>query len=107
MNPLIQVHQYPLPNQMELMATLSGSKHFSKLDLTSAYHQMLLDGDSARLVIINTYQGLYECTRLSFGISSAPALFKREIYSVLQGIPEVVCYLDDILVTGKTDEDHL
>ena len=27
--------------------------------------------------------------------------------SVLQGIPGVVCYLDDILVTGKDDEQHL
>ena len=106
-NPLLQVDQYPLPNPTELMATLSGSKHFSKLDLTSAYQQMLLDKESARLVTVNTHQGLYECMRLPFGIVSTPAVFQRAMDSVLQGIPGVVCYLDDILVTGKTDEDHL
>ena len=27
--------------------------------------------------------------------------------TVLQGIPHVICYLDDILVTGTDDADHL
>ena len=105
--PVLQVDQYPLLNPTELMTTLSGSKHFSKLDLTLAYQQMLLDEDSARLVTVNTHQGLYECTRLPFGIASAPAVFQQAMDSVLQGIPGVVCYLDDILITGNTDEDHL
>ena len=26
---------------------------------------------------------------------------------VLQGIPGVVCYIDDVLVTGRNDEEHL
>ena len=27
--------------------------------------------------------------------------------TVLQGLPKVICYLDDILVTGSTEEEHL
>ena len=27
--------------------------------------------------------------------------------SILQGIPQVICYIDDILVTGKSEADHL
>ena len=27
--------------------------------------------------------------------------------TILQDIPSVICYLDDILVTGKNDEEHL
>ena len=26
---------------------------------------------------------------------------------VLQGLPQVICYLDDILITGSSDEEHL
>ena len=37
----------------------------------------------------------------------APALFQETIEKVLQGLNMVVCYIDDILVTGKTDEEHL
>ena len=58
-------------------------------------------------VTINTHQGLYQYTRLPFGIASAPAIFQRLMETILQGIPGVVCYIDDILVTGKNEEEHL
>ena len=41
------------------------------------------------------------------GVSSAPSIFQRIIEGVLQGIPNVVAYIDDILITGRTEEDHL
>ena len=68
---------------------------------------MPLDDESARMVTVNTHQGLYECTQLPFGVASAPAVFQQAIDSVLQGIPGIVCYLDDILITVKTEADHL
>ena len=76
-------------------------------DLTSAYQQMELDSKSSKLVTINTHKGLYEFLRLPFGVSSAPALFQRTMDSILQGLPFVICYLDDILVSGRTTEEHL
>ena len=88
------------------MASLTGGKRFSKLDLTSAYQQMLLDESSSKLVTINTHQGLYQFTRLPFGVASAPAVFQRAMDTILQGVPGVICYLDDILVTGKSDGEH-
>ena len=106
-NPFLQVDQYPLPKPSDLMACLTGGKRFSKMDLTSAYQQMKLDDESAKLVTINTNQGLYEFTRLPFGVASAPAVFQRAMDTVLQGIPHCICYLDDILVTGRSDKEHL
>ena len=89
------------------MSSLTGGLKFSKLDLSSAYQQMLLDEDSREYVTINTHRGLYRYTRLPFGIASAPAIFQKAMDSVLQGLQHVICYLDDILVTGTTDEEHL
>lgn len=57
-------------------------------------------------VTINTHQGLYWYTQLPFGVALAPALFQKLMDTVLQGIPCVICYLVDILVTGVNDEDH-
>ena len=45
--------------------------------------------------------------RLLFGIASAPGIFQRVMDSLLQGIPGVVVYLNDILVTGPSDREHL
>ena len=41
------------------------------------------------------------------GIASAPALFQRTIETIFQGIPRIVCYLDDILIIGEDDAEHL
>ena len=58
-------------------------------------------------MVVNTHKGLFRYTWLPFGISSAPGIFQRVIESIIQGIPGVVAYLDDILVTGSTDQEHL
>ena len=99
--------QYPLPKPSELFACLTGGQSFTKLDLTAAYQQMMLDEESAKLVTVNTHQGLHQSCRLPFGVASAPAIFQRAMDSILQGLLFVTCYLDDILVSGRTDEDNL
>ena len=57
--------------------------------------------------MINTTKGLFQYQRLPFGISSAPAIFQRTIDSLLQDLPGVIAYLDDLFVTGNSREDHL
>ena len=56
---------------------------------------------------MNTHKGLFQYTRLLFGVSSAPSIFQRMMDNILQGIEGVCAYIDDILVSGKTPEDHL
>ena len=63
--------------------------------------------ESAKLVAVNTHQGLYESMRLRFGVTSATAIFQCAMDMVLQGIPHYICCLDDILVTGVSGAEHL
>ncbi|KAL5505227.1 hypothetical protein EMCRGX_G006629, partial [Ephydatia muelleri] len=106
-NKFLDVDQYPLPKPNELFATLTGGKRFTKLDLSQAYTQMVLEEDSRCYVTINTHIGLFRYTRLPFGVASSPAVFQAAMDSILQGISGVICYIDDILITGKSDEQHL
>ena len=101
------MEQYPLPKPEDLFTTLVGGQAFSKLDLSQAYLQVQLDEQSKHYLTVNTHQGLYRYTRLPFGVASAPALFQKMMDAVLQGIPGVICYIDDILITGKDEESHL
>ena len=98
---------YPLPKVEELFTAMSNGKVYTKLDMSQAYLQLPLDDNSKELVTINTHKGLFQYNRLPFGVSSAPAVFQRYMESLFQGCKGVAIYLDDILVTGSTVEDHL
>ena len=90
LNPTLEVDRYPLPSPESLFATLSGGRIFSKIDLSHAYQQVLLDNASQELVTITTHRGLYCYTRLPFGVASAPSLFQRIMDTVLRGLPNVM-----------------
>ncbi|KAL5489261.1 hypothetical protein EMCRGX_G018331 [Ephydatia muelleri] len=107
MNQSLDVDQYPLPKPEDLFATVANGRVFTKLDLSQAYQQMLLDEESRQYVTINTHLGLYHYTRLPFGVASAPAMFQKAMDMILQGLPGVICYIDDILVSGTSEEEQL
>ena len=72
--------------------------------MSQAYQQY---EESREHVVINTHRGPFRYNRLPFGVSSAPGIFQRVMESVLRGIPGVVVYLDDILITSPTDDEHI
>ena len=75
--------------------------------MSQAYQQILLDEPSKNLVVIKTPKGFFKYNRLPFGVSCTPGIFQRVMDSLLKGIPGVVVYLDDILITRPSEEEHL
>ena len=67
---------------------------------------MRVSAASQPLLTINTHLELYQYTKFPFGISTAPSLWQKAMAQVLQGIPGVVYFIDDILVTGTTRVKH-
>ena len=106
-NRASKLDSYPLPRVEDLFAAMAGGKQYTKLDLQHAYQQLVLDDDSKPCTVINTHRGLFQYNRLPFGVSSAPGIFQRAMDSLLQGIPHVAVYVDDILLTGESTEEHL
>ena len=56
---------------------------------------------------VNTHKDLYRYKRMMYGIASAPAIWQSSMDQVLQGMSGVQCYLNNIIVTGKNDLEHL
>lgn len=106
-NRAAKIDKYPIPRIEELFASLAGGKTFTKLDLSHAYLQVPLAAESQQYVTVNTHKGLFKYKRLPFGVASAPAIFQRVMETLLQGIAGVCVYLDDILVTGSSEGEHL
>lgn len=68
---------------------------------------MFLTDKSQEFLTINTHWELYRYMRLPFGVASTPALFQKVMDEILQSLLNVNCYLDDILVTRASDQEHL
>ncbi|XP_062620753.1 uncharacterized protein K02A2.6-like [Saccostrea cucullata] len=106
-NAVSKLDNYPIPKTEDLYATLGGGEEFTKLDMNQAYNQLLLEDESKKYVTVNTHKGLYQYNRLPYGVSSSPGIFQRTLENLLQGIPNVLIRVDDILVTGRTAKEHL
>ena len=78
---------------------MSGSIVFSKLDLSNANHQIA--EESKNYLTLNTHNGLYRPTRLTYVVKSATGIFQRAIENRLKGIPNTIVRIDDILIGGK------
>ena len=105
-NRAAKVDAYPIPKIEDLFAKLAGGKLFSKLDLSQAYQQIELEEESKAYVVINTQRGLFQYQRLPYGIASAPGIFQRIMEGLLRDVPGVVVYQDDILITGRSDDNR-
>ena len=105
-NPAVDTTVHPLPTTEECIAAMAGGKIFTKIDLKSAYTQVPLEQRDKELLTLNTPFGLYQWTRLPYGLSSSSGIFQRIMDHVLQGLPKVVCRVDDILIQGSSDHEH-
>lgn len=102
----LEIAQYPLPKLEDIFATLA-EEVFLKIDPTHAYQQMRLAPEFRDLVTINTHKRLYHYPRLPSGVASALALFQREMEMIMQGLPKVAWYSDNILIIRATVEEHM
>ena len=106
-NPQLQVHRHPIPLPEELLFKLRGGYGFTKIDLADAYNQIRLGPESRKKLALSTHQGVLLQNVLPFGISSAPGYFQKTMDDLTSDLPGVAVYLDDILVSGSSAEDHI
>uniref|UniRef100_A0A5S6Q0K3 RNA-directed DNA polymerase n=1 Tax=Trichuris muris TaxID=70415 RepID=A0A5S6Q0K3_TRIMR len=106
-NPHVILDHHPLPRFEELVTKLNGGTLFSVIDLKDAYLQMKVHPDSKKYLVIATHRGYFCHKRLPFGLSFAPALFQRTVEQILAGIEGVAVYIDDIIITGCNEHQHM
>ncbi|KAA3673507.1 uncharacterized protein DEA37_0009687 [Paragonimus westermani] len=84
----------------DLFTKLNGGQCFAKVDLADVYLQIPVEEKSRELLTINTHRGLFQYTRLPFGIDTAPAIFQQIMDTMLSDLPGCVACLDDIIIIG-------
>ena len=109
LNGVTRKDAQPLPRIDDTLDTLGQACLFSTLDLASGYWQVQVDPKDQEKTAFVTPFGLYQFRVMPFGLSNAPATFQRLLEHVLSGLHWSIClvYLDDIIVFGKSVEEHL
>ncbi|XP_062533714.1 uncharacterized protein LOC134202723 [Armigeres subalbatus] len=102
---------YPLPHQDRILSRLGSSRFLTTIDLTKAFLQIPLDPSSRKYTAFSVLgRGLFQFTRLPFGLVNSPATLARLMDEVLgygELEPSVFVYLDDIVVASSTFEAHI
>lgn len=100
----------PLPNIEEILEQLGGAKYFSTLDCVSGFHQVKMHPRDAPKTAFSVPEGHFEFTRMPFGLKKSPATFQRLMRIALTGLINnfrCLVYIDDIIVTSDTLENHV
>ena len=97
----------PIPDLEELFTQLSSSRFFTKIDLSKGYWQLPVKEQDRHKTAFQTPKGLFQWTRMPFGLVSAPATFARMMRKLRLEENSALNFFDDILVKSQTWNSHL
>ncbi|MBW0462191.1 hypothetical protein O181_001906 [Austropuccinia psidii MF-1] len=102
--------RYPILRMPHALDKLAKAKYITKMDCMKGFHQNGVKPHSMKLLIFKCHMGIYEYTRMPFGIENASAYFKRLMDAIFQKeILEgwMVVYIDDIILYSEPWEYHM
>ena len=106
MNTHLVDDKISMPRIEELLAEIgAGDRFFAKIDLETAYHQILLVEECRPLTAIVTSYRNFQYTVIPFGLKTAPSCFQRIMQRLLKDCRGRLVYQDDILIAGKTSAE--
>ena len=104
LNSVTRKDAFPIPLIEECLDHLEGNLYFSTLDMASGYWQINIEPEDRHKTGFITRYGISEHVRMAQGLCNAPATYQTAMNRILKGIvwKNVLAYLDDVIVLGKT-----
>ena len=100
---------FPIPISEILIDATMGYEIFSFMDGFSGYNQIKMAPEDEELTAFRTPKGIYCYKVMPFGLKNSGATYQRAMTIVLEGLlyDIVECYIDDIVVKSKREQEHL
>ncbi len=105
-NSQTEIPQIPLPNIEDLFDRMHGCYVFTKIDLASGYHQMLVVPSARKYTAFRTHKEILQWCVAPMGMSGMPGIWSRLMRSLFDKFPFVVVYLDDICIFSHNIDEH-
>lgn len=108
LNPRIIIDEHPIPKPEHIFNQMKGAKLFCHLDITDAYSHLPIDEEFSHALTLNTpTHGLVRPTRAVYGAANIPAIWQRRMETVLQGLPNVRNFFDDVVIHAENFDSLL
>ncbi|GAA49804.1 retrovirus-related Pol polyprotein from transposon opus [Clonorchis sinensis] len=83
-NRFTYLDNYPLPRLDKMIEEISHYEVYSTLDLWSAYHEVPVSASDRPFTAFEPCGGLFQCCRISFGVTDGVACFQRTIDNIIR-----------------------
>jgi len=109
LNSITRLESFPLPTYSEIIDQMTEQRiiYFASLDLKAGYWQIPLDPASRDKTAFVTQKGVFEFTKLCFGLSNAVNGFCQRMLGILGNMASTFCsvYLDDAIVMARSYQE--
>ena len=107
-NRFTELDAYPLPLIEDVVAEMAKYSVFTALDLEHAFHQVVLKEEDKPYTAFQAGKGLYQFTRVPFGLRNSGAVFQRIMDTMIQenNLKGAVFYVDNAYVGGSDQKEH-
>lgn len=107
LNQITVPDPYPLPRIDDMIDTVSNAKYLTKIDLLKGFYQVPLTERARAMSAFVTPEGHFEYTVLPFGMKNSGSTFQRLANTLIEGLPNVRAYIDDLVIFSSTWEEHI
>jgi len=108
LNSLSKTYAYPIPRVDDLIDRVGGAPYITTLDLSKGYWQVPVAKEDQEKTAFTTPWGLFQFTRMPFGLQGASATFQRKLDQLLDGLGDFLnAYLDDVIIFSQSCDDHM
>src|SRR6218665_1555380 len=107
LNKLTIFDPEPMMSKEDVFNKLTGSTVYSKFDFCKGYWQIPMKEKCKDMTTFICKRGLFRYKVMPFGLINSASSYNRMMRKLIDGIPQLESYVDDVLAHTQKWEEHL